>query len=74
MAYTGGPRPKLRMTPVQVRDHARTFIMQFDGNERPVRAFRFIQYFCDNNEYRVGITQIRAALRGLEQGMNRGAL
>lgn len=63
---------KPRTTPAQVRDIARRHIQQFDGRDRSRAAFDFVAYMINTPEFRYSLAHLRAAVKGLELGMNEG--
>jgi hypothetical protein len=59
----------MKITPAQMRDHARDHIQHFDGMDRPMRAFIFLEHMVTNPEFFYTTAQIKAAAEGLRAGM-----
>jgi len=63
---------KLAMTPAQFRDHARAHIAKFDGMDRERVRRQFVEEMITSRELRFSLAQMRAAVEGLELGMDEG--
>jgi len=63
---------KMTITPAQMRDHAREHIQKFDGMDRERAARVFLAELITSTEFRYSLAQMRAAVKGLELGMNEG--
>lgn len=65
-------RTRLKITPARMRNHAREHIQHFDGMDRPMQAFMFLERMATNPNFFYTTAQIKAAAEGLRAGMNEG--